>query len=150
MWGPLRAWIAYLTPLVLLDWAAVVLLITLVLVFTRKTRAAWLIRGFVILIVLSAATQPLPALHQLIDTLALGGVVALAVLFQPELRKLLEQLGRGDWLEWMPTLGQAAVPPMLPEGGDMLENLLQAVKELSQNRTGALVVIESEDRPIDP
>ncbi|MEO1131624.1 MAG: diadenylate cyclase CdaA [Cyanobacteria bacterium J06639_1] len=150
MWGPLRAWLEYLTPLVLLDWAAVVLLITLVLFFTRKTRAAWLIRGFVILIVLSAATQPFPALHQLIDTLALGGVVALAVLFQPELRKVLERLGRGDWLEWVPTLGQAAVPPLLPEGEDSLDCLLQAVKELSQNRTGALVVIESTDRPIDP
>ncbi|MEO0800979.1 MAG: diadenylate cyclase CdaA [Cyanobacteria bacterium J06642_2] len=150
MWGPLRAWFAYLTPLVLLDWACVVLLIVLVLYFTRKTRAAWLIRGFVILIVLSAATQPLPALHQLIDTVVLGGVVALAVLFQPELRRLLEQLGRGDWLEWVPTLGRPDAPPMLPDGSDWQGNLLQAVKELSQNRTGALVVIEPEQRTIDP
>lgn len=150
MWGPLRAWISYLTPLVLLDWASVVLLIVLVLYFTRKTRAAWLIRGFVILIVLSAATRPLPALHQLINALVLGGVVALAVLFQPELRKLLEQLGRGDWLEWVPTLGRVDTPPLLPDGSDSLGSLLQAVKELSQNRTGALVVLEPKERAIDP
>ena len=153
MFGPLTTWLRSLTTelslTIVLDWALVILLIAFALYVTRQTRAVWLVRGYVVLLLLSALTRPLAILHQVLNVVLIGAAVALAILFQPELRKLLEQLGRGDWFEFLPVL----VKPALPDGNrtmeDTIRELVLAVKQLSQNRIGALIVIELE-QSIDP
>jgi DNA integrity scanning protein DisA with diadenylate cyclase activity len=97
-----------------------------------------------LLLAMYLLAAPLPTLHLVLDKVLTGATVALSLVFQPELRKVLESLGRGSWpSRW-------ATPDPVPGGGeeDYLDELILAVKELSQNRTGALIVIEHE-QPID-
>ncbi|WP_017328162.1 diadenylate cyclase CdaA [Synechococcus sp. PCC 7336] len=132
----------------LVDWGLVILLICFALYVTRKTRAVWLVRGYVLLLLLSSITRPLTILHQVLNAVVIGAAVALAVLFQPELRKLLEQLGRGDWFEFLPVLGKPSAASNSRRAENAIDELVQAVRELSQNRIGALIVLELE-QPID-
>jgi len=139
----LGKWLQTLTPIQWLDGLIVVALIVLTLGLTRQTRAGSLIWGAVILLALYFMSSPLPVLHLVLDKLLTGAAVVLGFVFQPELRRGLEFLG----LQFRGSDGDP--PPSGQEQSDWLEQVVEAVKELSQNRTGALIVIEHE-RPIDP
>lgn len=73
---------------------------------------------------------------------ALGvGITAIIILFQPELRKVLEQLGKRDIMS--PFFGPS------DDGGDSLqeedvEELVRGVYALAKEKTGALIVIEQQ------
>ncbi|MGK7908699.1 MAG: diadenylate cyclase CdaA [Synechococcus sp.] len=153
MFGALTTWlqslIGEISASVLLDWGLVILLIGFALYATRSTRAVWLVRGYVVLLMLASLTRPLELLHQVLNGVLIGAAVALAVLFQPELRKMLEQLGRGDWFEFLPVLIKPSTANSNRRTENALDELILAVKDLSKNRTGALVVIELE-QAIDP
>lgn len=72
-----------------------------------------------------------------LEKLVLGAAVALAVIFQAEFRRFLELLGQGH-------LGQLVQPQKsIPKTEGVIDKLVDAVKELSQNRIGALMVIET-------
>ncbi len=146
MFGAFTTWLQSLeiTPSTLLDWGLVVLLIGFALYVTRRTRAVWLVRGYVVLLMLASLTQPLELLHQVLNGVLIGAAVALAVLFQPELRRMLEQLGRGDWLEFLPLVVKPSTLDSTRRTENALDELILAIKDLSQNRTGALIVIELE------
>jgi len=144
MLAALWAWLQQFNFLSLLDWALAVFLLALALYYTRESRAGVLVRGFIVLLVLYLATASLPLVHLILDRLLLGAAVAMGVLFQPEFRRLLEQLARAIRMEWPSNAGDDEEDPE----EDLVEELVQAVRELSQNRTGALIVIEPE-QPID-
>ncbi|MEN9225854.1 MAG: diadenylate cyclase CdaA [Thermostichus sp. HHBFW_bins_43] len=144
MLAALWAWLQQFNILSLLDWALTVFLLALALYYTRESRAGVMVRGFILLLVLYLATASLPLVHLVLDRLLLGTAVAMGVLFQPEFRRLLEQLARTIRIEWPGNSGDYEDDPE----EDLLEELVQAVRELSQNRTGALIVIEP-DQPID-
>jgi DNA integrity scanning protein DisA with diadenylate cyclase activity len=94
MRAALWAWLQQFNPLSLLDGALAVLLLALALYSTRKSRAGVLLRGFTVLLVLYLASASLPLVHLILDRLLLAAAVAMGVLFQPELRQLLEQLAK--------------------------------------------------------
>ncbi|MEN9232130.1 MAG: diadenylate cyclase CdaA [Thermostichus sp. DG02_5_bins_236] len=144
MLAAIWAWLQQFNFLSLLDWALAVLLLALALYYTRDSRAGVLVRGFILLLVLFLATTPLPLVNLILDRLLVGTAVAMGVLFQPEFRRLLEQLAKAIRIEWPGNAGDYEEDPE----EDLLEELVQAVRELSQNRTGALIVIEP-DQPID-
>lgn len=138
----LSQWMHALTPLQWLDGILVISLLLLTLWLTRQVKAGSLIWGAVILLALYLFTAPLPILHLVVDKLLTGAAVVLGFVFQPELRRGLEFLG----LQFRSRDGDPNVSE--ENASDWLEQLVEAVKELSQNRTGALIVIEHE-RPID-
>lgn len=144
MLAAIWAWLQQFNFLSLLDWALAVLLLALALYYTRDSRAGVLVRGFILLLVLFLVTTPLPLVNLILDRLLVGTAVAMGVLFQPEFRRLLEQLAKAIRIEWPGNAGDYEDDPE----EDLLEELVQAVRELSQNRTGALIVIEP-DQPID-
>jgi uncharacterized protein (TIGR00159 family) len=82
-------------------------------------------------------------LYIALNSLVTGSAVAMAVMLQAEFRQFLEQLGRGEILQ---LFGQGR--KMIPEPDSVIDQIVEAVKELSQNRTGALIVIET-GSPID-
>ncbi len=155
MLAMIKIWLEQMTLVRLLDWGGAAVLMGLALYLTRKSRAVILVRGFVVLVVMYLLTQPLTLIHFLIEKVVLAAAIAMGILFQPEFRSLLEQLGRGRILGILlgryDELTQALTDPNDTEatGYDYLEELVQATRELSQNRTGALIVIESE-QAIDP
>jgi uncharacterized protein (TIGR00159 family) len=85
----------------------------------------------------------LKLLHVAINSLVTGSAVAMAVILQSEFRRFLEQLGRGEILQ---LFGRDRRPN--PEPDSVIDEIVDAVKELSQNRTGALLIVET-DSPID-
>lgn len=66
------------------------------------------------------------------------GVIALLVVFQPELRRALEQLGRGKFFS-SSLLGLAE-----EELNKVIDHIAEAAEELSKGQIGALIVLEKE------
>ncbi len=61
----------------------------------------------------------------------------MAVIFQAELRRFLELLGRGQILQLLKPQSSS------PKADNLIDEMVDAVKELSQNRIGALIVVET-------
>lgn len=108
----------------------------------RGTRAEQMIKAMVLLVVATVVSGlpqvELTTLHWLLRQLLPVGLIAIAIIFQPELRRALEQLGRGKFFQrsywdWTPQ-----------EFDQMLEELGKAITVFVKKRIGALIVIERE------
>ena len=100
--------------------------------FIRGTRAVQVLKGLVILIMIFFLAQrlDLDTINWLLERLFPVAVLALIVLFQPELRRVLANLG-GNPL--VPSLGRNVV---------LLEKIAETCHILSKKRIGALIAIE--------
>ncbi|AFY65007.1 diadenylate cyclase CdaA [Geitlerinema sp. PCC 7407] len=129
----------------LVDVGLVLLLTYFVLVIIGERRTLWMVRGFLVLMLAAALSSRLGLmlLSFVLTNLVVGSAVAMAVILQSEFRRFLEQLGRGEILQ----LFQPSRETM-PKADSVIDEIVDAVKELSQNRTGALLILET-DRPID-
>ncbi|AKX95097.1 diadenylate cyclase CdaA [Neomoorella thermoacetica] len=126
--------------LVALDISVVAFVIYKFMMLIKGTRAVQLIKGLVVLVVASVIAERLhlTTINWLLSQLRLVIVVALPVVFQPELRRALEQLGRGKFFARpLTTLGAEDMEKLINE-------LVRAMQVLAKNRTGALVVVERE------
>jgi diadenylate cyclase len=105
----------------------------------KRTRAQQLLAGVCVLLVVWLLTQrtPLYTFNWLVSSLVtpVGGL-ALVLLFLPEIRLWLEQLGRGEILHRRPTEARALTVTAL------VDELIEAVHTLSVRKIGALLVIE--------
>lgn len=106
----------------------------------RGTRAVQLIKGLVVLLVATAASSlfNLYTINWLLRQAMTALVVALPVVFQPELRRALEKLGRGRFL------AQATLITGETDWTKIIAEITRAVTVLSKNKLGALVIIERE------
>ncbi|HSG15046.1 MAG TPA: diadenylate cyclase CdaA [Anaerolineae bacterium] len=123
----------------IIDIVLVTLAIFGIFMLIRGTRAVPLLRGVVILVVLLAIVSVtlinLTASRWLIRTILPALLVAVPVIFQPELRRALEQLGRaGGYFR----LFRKAVDTTL------VDAISAACQQLSRRREGALIVIEQD------
>ena len=128
-------------PINLLDILIVALLFWWLLDVIRGTRAVQLLRGVIVLLVAALAigsVLPLPTLRWLLRNAVQPALfVAIPVLFQPELRRALEALGRtGDLLSRRPFANHSGTE------ATTVNLLVRAAVQLSQRQTGALIVIE--------
>jgi uncharacterized protein (TIGR00159 family) len=117
----------------------------LLLVIIRDSRARWLIQGLIIILIATFLSKELGLglLNKVLDKIVLGAIIVIATSFQLELRRFLEKLGRGELLGLFITTQNVS-----NNNKGFLDQLVDAVKELSQNRTGALIVLETKT-PID-
>lgn len=129
----------------LIDIGLVFLLAYMVLVIIGERRTLWMVRGFIFLLIATAISQwtGLKLLTVALNSLVTGSAVAMAVILQSEFRRFLEQLGRGEILQLFIQDHHST-----PEADSVIDEIVDAVKELSQNRTGALMILET-DSPID-
>jgi diadenylate cyclase len=108
----------------------------------RGTRAMQLIKGFVAVafVVLITGVQflNLQATNTVLSLILQNWVIALIILFQPELRLVVEQIGRGRFIReaFRVSHGSDAV--------SMINEVVRAARRLSEKRIGALVAIERE------
>ena len=125
----------------LIDIALVLSLTYAVLILIGERRTLWMVRGFVVLMLITAISRHLnlTLLSFFLTYLTLGASVAMAVLLQAEFRRFLERLGRGEVWRLLTPVGTS-----VPKSDDTIDELVDAVKELSQNRTGALIVLETD------
>ena len=105
----------------------------------RDTRAVALLKGLIVLLVATLVSRwlGLNVIHWLLQKSMTVVLVALPVVFQPELRRALEQLGRGGFLRKTVFLDEE-------EAENFIGNLVQAVTVLAKNKIGALLVLERE------
>jgi diadenylate cyclase len=122
------------------DVVATAVLTYYLLLLIRGTRAVRIILGlFVLLVVLGLSTRfHLLVLTTVLRYLLVGTAVGLLVVFQPELRRALEQLGRGGVF----ARREGADSPQSLEAA--LSLLARTAVILSQNRAGALIAIEQQ------
>lgn len=122
-----------------IDIGLVFILAYAMLLITGERRTLWMVRGLIVLMLASvfSETLNLTLLNFVLDKLVLGAAVAMAVIFQSEFRRFLELLGQGHLLQLFQTQRST------PKPHNVIDEVVDAVKELSQNRTGALMVIET-------
>ncbi|MEZ4522840.1 MAG: diadenylate cyclase CdaA [Thermomicrobiales bacterium] len=125
-----------------LDIAIVSGIIFLLLGVAQGTRSALIIRGLIIVAfamwLLSRAFE-LTAVGFLLSNLLPAMILAIPIVFQPELRRVLEQIGHtGGWLRTpFPSSDDA-------DARTTVNEIARAAAQLSRSRTGALMVIERE------
>ena len=120
----------------IMDILIVAVIIYQLLMLTRGTRGSAVINGLLLLLVVVGVSNllGLTALNWLLMTIVNNGAVVLVVLFQPELRKALEQIGRGAKLEARHDDGT--------EGAQIIEEVVHCLLNLSRRHVGALIVFE--------
>jgi len=130
-----------LGPAQVLDILIVAVLIYLILRWIRRTQAWVLLRGIAIILIVAvfASVFELIAVQWIVDNAISMGLVVVVILFQPELRKALEQIGRGKYLSLKDENG-----PQVHTSGHTVDEILKATRVLSKNLTGALIVLENE------
>ncbi len=114
-----------------------------VLVWIKRTRAWSLLKGFVVLLIfifLAWAFQ-LNTIFWLVQNVFSLGITALIIVFQPELRRALEQLGQQNILNSLFSLDNSKEESARFRDRTVNE-LLKAVYEMAKVKTGALIVIE--------
>lgn len=136
----LSALFQYLGPTDVLDIIATSILIYYVLLLIRGTRAVQILLGVLVLVGLlgMANLLHLYLLGSILSIIVVGAAVTLPIVFQPELRRALEQIGRGGVFR-----RQGEDAGRRPEDRSILA-IAQVAFALSRSRIGALIVIEQQ------
>ena len=127
----------------LLDIIILSFLLYEIMVWIKKTRAWVLLKGFAVLLVFIFVAWA----FRLNTILWLGknifslGITALVIVFQPELRKALEQLGRQNIISSVFSF-DSAKESEARFSDKTVNELIKAVFEMAKVKTGALIVIE--------
>jgi diadenylate cyclase len=123
----------------LIDISIVAYVFYRILRWIKGTRAEQLLKGLIILLVFSviASSLQLDMVNWLIGKLWIVFAITLPIVFQPELRRLLEQLGRGSFFMRSPNIGMEQYDVVIKE-------ITDAVTVLARNKVGALIVLTKE------
>ena len=106
-------------------------------IMLKNTRAAALVKGLMVLasLVIVSKWLNLHVINWILEKAIAMMMVALPVVFQPELRRALEQIGRGRLFRKRVELDEA-------ELNDMIEAVANAAVIMGQRKVGALIVFE--------
>ena len=127
----------------LLDIAILSFVIYKLLWMLRKTSSGRVLRGILIflLAMFLSYTLDLTATSFVLDRVVELGILALVILFQPELRRLLEKMGSGR-------IGQVFASSKEPEGAEVeraIQQTTEAYADMSRDKVGALMVFERQN-----
>jgi diadenylate cyclase len=122
-----------------IDIAVCAAAIYVLIVWIKETRAWSLFKGVMVLIVVAVLSYlfDLYAVFWIISSAFSVGVIALIIIFQPEMRRALEQLGKSRF-----ALSGDAGPRRLDDR--TADEIVAAAFAMSKAKTGALIVIERE------
>ena len=128
----------------ILDIAIVAFLIYQAIKLVRETRAAQLVKGIAMLLVLYALAnwKELPVMKFLTGNILQIGVLAMVVVFQPELRRALEQVGRSRIGKLQVFSSSVNEQELQARWVKFVNALVEESSALSRQKIGALVVIE--------
>ena len=114
-----------------------------ILVWIKNTRAWALFKGIIVIVVLVliAALFQMNTIQWLAGRLLNVGIIALAVIFQPELRKALDQLGRKRFLGMFSWDIDRAAKRFSER---TISEMVKAAFEMAKVKTGALIVVEKD------
>ena len=123
----------------IIDILIVSIIIYEVLILLHRTRSSALLKGVFILLLIVAGSSllKLTSLNWLLTAILQNGALVLIILFQPELRKALEKMGRGSWL--------VKGSHKKTDSGDnerIISEIIQTMVDLSRRQVGALIAFE--------
>ena len=105
----------------------------------KETRAEQLIKGIVVLLLTSKISELMQfqVIHWILKNTMTVGLIALLIVFQPELRRALEHIGRTKFLLKSSGEGSVNIDKLVLE-------IIHTVNSLSKSKIGALIVFERE------
>ncbi len=123
-----------------LDLGLVITLTFLVLLAVSDRRTLWMVRGLIVLMIAAVISErcQFRLLNFVLDKLVVGAALAMSVVFQSEFRRFLEQLGKGNLLPLIRPTRR-----VINSAERSIDRIVDAVKELSQQRIGALMILET-------
>ena len=127
-----------LIPLII-DIALVICLIYVFIKMIKDTRTWQLVKGIAFLVIITwlSGVLELNILHTILSTIMNWGVILIIVVFQPEIRRALEQIGTNKLRRFFGMEKDIATRTK-----EDIYKIVIAVTELSKSKTGALIVIE--------
>ena len=139
MWAQIEGVIETITMLDMVDIFVVTYFLYRLYQMLKNTRAASLVKGLLVLLIAALISKwlHLHVINWLLEKSMTVVLVALPVVFQPELRRALEQIGRGKLFRKTAVLDEEEVE-------NMLSALAKAALAMSYSKTGALIVFERE------
>lgn len=125
----------------IIDIAVLAALFYQMIQFLRKTSSGRVMRGIIVLMIALAlsTTFNLYALSYLINRSVEWGILALVILFQPEIRRFLERMGSSSLGLDMLTFSQTSSPQDIELA---IAQTVEAYTQMSQDKVGALMVFE--------
>lgn len=124
---------------VILDIAIVIYVIVKIIKFAKDSRGMQLIKGILFFIIITwiSGILNLQIVHSVLTSILPSGVVALIVIFQPEIRRALEQLGTNKLTNFFGM--EKSIETKTRED---IYKIVIAVCEMAKTKTGALIVIQ--------
>ncbi|WP_141504516.1 diadenylate cyclase CdaA [Paenibacillus luteus] len=121
----------------IIDVGIVSYIIYKMILLVRGTRAVQLLKGIFILVAVWALSTwfNLYTLKWLMNQMFTFGIVSVLIIFQPELRRVLEQLGRGKLFARSYSLDRDVV-------NEQIDGVIKAVRFMAERKIGALIVFE--------
>jgi len=140
LWDSLVTQISDITISDMLDIAIVTVIFFYVIKFIRERRAGKLAVGVLLLLAFEIISNilGLATVKFILENVFQVGLIALIVLFQPELRSMLENVG-GESLKSLKSIREQKDTQQITT---MIDSVCSAAKDLSDTATGALIVIE--------
>lgn len=132
----------------ILDIILLTILIYLVIKLMRDTRAEQLLKGVIVVVVIFVVVEicELKAMSFLIENFLQVGIIAIIVVFQPELRRILERVGRSKVTKIaFSSIEQSSDDKNSPRD-KAIEGITEACDRLARSKTGAIIVIERETK----
>ena len=128
-----------------IDVAIVTVLLYSAIKLVRETRAGQLVKGIILLIVLFLISYQLDLLmlNAILRAFLSSGIVIVVILFQPEIRKALEQVGHSKVVQSLAnTVSAKDKEEGKAETRKAIQGVVDATQILQQLRMGALIVFE--------
>ncbi len=124
----------------ILDIAILTFLIYTLLKYITRTTAEQVVKGLLLLLLCTWLTGiiGLSTLNWVLRNILSVGVIAIVVLFQPELRRMLEKFGRLSFLG----LDISKTTPS--EAAKLADSIVAVAQQLSEQKLGALIIIENQ------
>jgi diadenylate cyclase len=121
-----------------IDLAIVFYLLYKLIKMIKGTRAVQLIKGIAVLLIANVLSDflSLNILHYILNSVVTYGVLLFIVVFQPELRKMLEQMGSTNIRKFFDLEDTSSL--------QSVDEVVLAVEQMSKDKTGALIVYEKE------
>ena len=127
-----------------LDIIVVAILIYKITPMLRSAGALRILKAVVMLLIISAVTDLLDmyTLHFLVNQVLSAGLLAIVVLFQPEIRRVLDHIGNVQFIKLL------GIEHQTQEMDTVISQTVMACETMSRGRVGALIVF-ARDNPMD-
>ena len=147
IWDNIKSVLSYITLIDIFDIIFLSVIMFFCIKLMRETRAEQLIKGIVFLSVLLFFLEQLQfkVMGIIAQTFFNIGILAIIVMFQPELRRILERVGRTKMSKRLPFL-EAVSDEENKKNTVVINSIAKACENLSRSMTGALIVIERQTK----